>query len=81
MTVPTDEQITKFLEEVGEDPDEHSVWIDSYRIDEPDGDSPFEDYYQLCLDQQAMFARVDWDSSDSEASFQLSQAYAEAHVL
>jgi hypothetical protein len=81
MTIPTDESIIHFLEEVGEDPDEHSVWIDSYRIDEPDGDASFEEYYELCLDQKRMFNRVDWDGSDSDISFSLSQAYAETHVF
>ena len=81
MTIPTDESIIHFLEEVGEDPDEHSVWIDSYRIDEPDGDASFEEYYELYLDQQRMFNRVDWDGTDSDASFSLSQAYAETHVF
>ena len=78
MTIPSDEYITKFLSKVGEAPDEFSVWIDSYRIDEPEGDSTFEEYYDLCMSQQRMFNSVDWDGSDSDVSHSLGYAFAES---
>jgi hypothetical protein len=71
----TDESIVSFLKEQGEtDEEEIQEWIDAFREDSGEGES-FESYYETTNDQIEMFSNVDWDSSDSDISFQLSQAY------
>ena len=69
------ESIVSFLKEQGEtDEEEIQEWIDAFREDSGEGES-FESYYETTNDQIEMFSNVDWDSSDSDISFQLSQAY------
>lgn len=74
-TPVSDDYIIDFLNSEGVDPDDHESWIDSFNSETPGLYDSFEEYYEISIEQMRMFGQVDWDGTDSDISFDLSNAY------